>query len=212
MRKEKKITKVIDRLKNRLSIIDARLRYNRIPFSLISNNCWGAEIYPILGMKYLTPFVGLYINAPCYIKLLKNFRVVIQEKLRFIEKSKYKNNKPKYPIATIGGEIEIHFMHYKNNQEVQDKWSRRVSRIVTSDNRLFFKLDDAGMCTDEHIIEFHRLDYRNKFSFSKKCFSEFENNFKLSPKHIGMDGLDLFRVRNQYFDLIDYLNTCQFKK
>jgi uncharacterized protein (DUF1919 family) len=49
--------------KKKLSILNDRLRYDGNLFSLISSNFWGAEIYPILGMKYLMPFVGLYIDV-----------------------------------------------------------------------------------------------------------------------------------------------------
>ena len=29
------------------------------PFTIVSNNCWGAELYPLLGRPYETPFVRL---------------------------------------------------------------------------------------------------------------------------------------------------------
>jgi uncharacterized protein (DUF1919 family) len=57
---------------------------------------------------------------------------------KFYRKIKKKNKKFTYPIAAIGDDIEIHFMHYKTNQEVIEKWGRRPSKIVRSDKRLFF--------------------------------------------------------------------------
>lgn len=197
---------------NKFSILRSRLKYNGIAFSLVSNNCWGSEIYPILGLKYLTPFVGLFLYPSCYIRLLSNFTELINQQLIFTDHSKYRKNGPDYPVGILGNKVEIHFMHYGTKEEAGEKWNKRVRRLVKDQKRLFFKFDDSESCTDEQIIAFHRLNFGNKFSFTKNKLLEFANNFKLLPEHIGFDGLELFRVRNQYFDLIRYINESRFKK
>ena len=36
-----------------------RVRTRQRDFTIISNHCWGADLYPMLGLPYLTPFVAL---------------------------------------------------------------------------------------------------------------------------------------------------------
>jgi len=43
-------------------------------FTIVSNNCWGGEVYRGFGLPYQTPFVGLFLFPACYIKLLKNLK------------------------------------------------------------------------------------------------------------------------------------------
>ena len=115
-------------------------------FTIVSNNCWGGFVYQKFGLEYKTPFIGLFIFTPDYIELLKNFKELIFKELKFInfEQSKYykeiiKNkNYHIYPIAIIGGKVEIHFLHYKSNEEAAEKWKRRVKRI--NFNNILFKL------------------------------------------------------------------------
>jgi uncharacterized protein (DUF1919 family) len=49
-------------LKKELAII----KYKN--FVIVSDNCWGAEIYQWFNRPYNTPFVGLGIYGDCYIK------------------------------------------------------------------------------------------------------------------------------------------------
>jgi len=42
-------------------------------FVLISRNCWGGQVYQWLNLPYNTPFVGLFLFGPCYMKLLRDF-------------------------------------------------------------------------------------------------------------------------------------------
>lgn len=93
-------------------------------FTIISNNCWGATIYQELNLHYLTPFVGLYLNAPCYIKLLKKLAYYLKLPLTFTETSRYEiyNEKKRkgewsYPVGLLDGDIEIHFFHYNSQEE-----------------------------------------------------------------------------------------------
>src|SRR5690606_37279406 len=81
-------------------------------FAIVSNNCWGGGFYQALGLPYNTPFIGLYINIPCYIKMLGNMNHYLQQELEFIDNSKYPIKKSNYPIGLLG-DIEIHFLHYK---------------------------------------------------------------------------------------------------
>lgn len=60
--------------------------------TIISNNCWGGFMYQSCKLEYQSPFVGLFILAPCYIELLERFDEVINRPLIFKRTvdSKYK--------------------------------------------------------------------------------------------------------------------------
>lgn len=120
-------------------------------FTIVSNNCFAGFVYQKFDIPYNTPFVGLFILGPDYIELLKNFNILIKEKLVFIkgDESKYKdyliktNRFNKYPIGKLGNDVEIHFLHYKSETEAQEKWNRRLKRM--NFNNILFKFSDNDM-------------------------------------------------------------------
>ena len=69
--------------RRRFAATIAQQRLNNKNFTIVSNNCWGAEIYRELGLQYQTPFVGIAIFAPCYIKLVKDLPKYMGETLKF---------------------------------------------------------------------------------------------------------------------------------
>ena len=143
-------------------------------FTIISNNCFAGFVYQKFDIQYNTPFVGLFILGPDYIYLLKNFNRLIKEELIFINanESRYKeylikaNRFNKYPIGKLGNKVEIHFLHYKSQQEAKEKWNRRVKRI--NFNNILFKFSDNDLSNEELIQEFDELPYKNKICFTSK--------------------------------------------
>jgi uncharacterized protein (DUF1919 family) len=90
---------------------------------LISRNCWGGQAYQSLGLPYNSPFVGLFLFGPCYMKLLRDFDSYMQMELEFIEISKYADAYNNHPIALLG-DVEIHFQHYGSIEEAREKWNK----------------------------------------------------------------------------------------
>ena len=169
-----------------INILDIKIKIakylNRIglrnrQFTIISNNCWGGYVYQEFGIRYNTPFIGLFIFSPDYIKLLQNFKYYLSEKLVFIkiDESKYYNEinemgiKKIYPIAVLD-DIEIHFLHYKTEKEAEEKWTRRLKRI--NYNNILFKFSENYLCTDDLIKQFINLDYENKICFATKDYND----------------------------------------
>ena len=143
-------------------------------FTIISNNCFAGFVYQKFDIQYNTPFIGLFILGPDYIYLLKNFNKLIKEKLDFINanESRYKeylinvNRFNKYQIGKLGDKVEIHFLHYKSQEEAKEKWNRRVQRI--NFNNILFKFSDNDLSNEELIQEFDELPYKNKICFTSK--------------------------------------------
>ena len=78
-----------------------RLKNNS--FCIISNDCWGGELYAYFDVQYNTPFIGLYLMAPCYIKLLQNFEDYMQLDLNFIESL---NTRMSIPTNSISNSLQ----------------------------------------------------------------------------------------------------------
>lgn len=186
-----------------------RLKYKNKDFVIISNNCWGAEIYKRLGLKYNTPFVGLFIHGPDYIKLLDNFEYYLKSELSFIEKSKWLDSSVSYPIGILK-DIEIHFMHYKDKNEAIDKWRRRLDRMNKKDiNNYYFKIDDRDLSNENIILKFHQLPYKNKISFSIKEL-KIKNHIKIKENENNQtvpDGVQLYQHSFKYLDVLKWVDT-----
>lgn len=190
-----------------------RARLKNTNFVLISRNCWGGQAYQWLGLPYNTPFVGLFLFGPCYMKLLRDFDTYMQMELNFIETSKYEDAYNNHPIALLG-DVEIHFQHYESIQEAQEKWNRRKRRMleIPKDN-YYFTICDRREVTSLEINEFHKMNFKNKLSFSfdkieglsslqHLRFIKDESKKKGSPPN----GKKRFKLSFLYFDLVHWLN------
>ena len=150
-------------------------------FTVISNNCWGAQIYQDLGIAYETPFVGLFVDPDSCLNLLSRFRSVIQSQLTFARVSHHpavntyrREHGGEYPIGKIADDIEIQFLHSKTEAEAADKWNRRVARIPPDDDSLFVKFCDHDnnyrfggpeRVTQAHLEAFDALPFAHKVCF-----------------------------------------------
>lgn len=173
-------------------------------FTIVSDNCWGGKVYQELGIPYASPFVGLFIFSPDYLKLLRNFTYYMDCELIFKKSSVHIDNfYNEYPIANLG-DIEIHFLHYKSENEAKDKWNRRKSRMHW--DNLFFKMNDNDKCSFELLKEFDKLPIKGKVIFSSKNYSELDHLvFFKHNEHDESVGIDLKTYR-KYFDAVDWLN------
>ncbi len=195
--------KDISRLKNRT-------------FVLISRNCWGGQVYQWLGIPYNTPFVGLFLFGPCYMKLLNDFDRYMKLELKFREISKYPEAHNDYPIGVLD-DIEIHFQHYSNPEEAKEKWYRRRERMLKHKNNddYFFSICDRRGVTESDILAFHKLNFKNKISFSFYKIKGLDKHRHIKfiqdlskKKGAPPNGKKRFKLTFLYFDVVNYLNTA----
>ena len=193
-----------------------RRRLKKKEFVIISKNCWGGQLYQWLEIPYNTPFVGLFLFGPCYIKLLERFDYYMQQELVFIEHSRYKTYlKHSYPIGLLG-DLEIHFQHYANEEEAIDKWKRRVNRmnLVEDKDNFYFSICERRDTNQEIIKQFHRLPFKNKISFSLDHINNLDNtqHVQVDPSNKKKDamfynGKKLFKLTFMYVNIINWINT-----
>lgn len=165
------------RLKLRRIYIKITAKYrnkllNDTSFTIISNNCWGGFVYKSYNIQYNSPTIGLFFMADDYVKFTSNLKNYISKDLNFIEatKSKYYNELKEdkrfgnYPIGKLG-DIEIMFLHYKDENEAYEKWTRRCERINW--NKILVKFNDQNGCTEENLKVFNDISHKKVIFVSK---------------------------------------------
>ncbi|EFF63409.1 DUF1919 domain-containing protein [Turicibacter sanguinis] len=182
-------------------------------FTIVSNNCWGGFIYKRFKLQYNSPFIGLFIFAPDYIYLLKNFNNIINNDIRpvqpqesrYYEQLKKYRILDKYPIGKLDDNVEIHFLHYKTFNEAKEKWDRRVKRI--NFQNLLIKYSDKDLSNDDLINEFDKLDFEYKIAFCAKEFPKLKSVIYVEKyKNKGYVENE-WKYYDKYIDIISILNS-----
>ena len=188
-----------------------RVRVGAAPVSFVANNCWGGFVSHRLKRQYASPFVGLFLMPDCYLQLLENFERTLTEPLKFTSQSRYPEAnaarlQTPYPLAVLGEDVELHFLHAHSEAEAFEGWTRRLTRLDRK--HLAFKLCDRDGCTDEHIERFVRLPFERKVCFVSRprpsvantiVIPGFEADGQLPP--------NLADVMDPYFDLARWLKS-----
>ncbi len=189
-------------------------------FVIVANNCFGGQVYKSFGLPYNTPFVGMFLYGPCYIKLLKDLENYLAKDLVFVTESVYQDRAKTYPVAKLG-DIELHFSHYTSEKEAAEKWYRRKKRMCENFNldNFYFIISDRERVDVNLIKEFHKLPYKNKISFGAKAidglcslkhvavFEAFKRNKNQVP-----GGTKLFKISSLYFDFEKWINDKKVKR
>lgn len=182
-------------------------------FSIIGNNCFVGGMYHKYGLKYTTPTIWTYIYSDDYLRMLDNLDWYLSQPLEFTQISKHKISKEFtkitgqiYPIGLLGGDVEIHFMHYTTQQMAKEKWTTRLKRF-RRDN-LFVVFSDSRDFKEAHLEKFAQLPFEHKIFLSAKprdCFecTVFVRDYAYEPYIF-----DVTRNRKyeKYMDLTRWLN------
>ena len=176
-------------------------------FCVISNDCWGAELYKLLDKPFNTPFIGLMIMSPCYIKLLQKPQYYLNQPLNFRTESRYPEMQEiksgiNFPLATLGdSDIEVHFMHYRSRDEANSKWNRRCKRIDW--DHLFIKYDcGKDYASKDDVETFTKMNYAHKLLLGKE---QFQNTDMFILKEYHVNGRKQFKNSFLNFDPIGWL-------
>lgn len=206
-----KIFKYLDYITELIYRKLVRFRLKKKTFSIISNDCWGGSVYLDLGIPYTSPTVNLFIYSSCYIKFIKDLEKYISLDIVFVDKSKYdvsneNRNKKNYPIGMLD-DIEIHFLHSKDNIDAQMKWNMRKQRIDF--NNLFFKFSDSHMIDSKDLLEFEKLPFKNKVIFVSKKYDGLNKYVLLNffKKHGKVsDPFKYVWIYRLHFDFVKWIN------
>ncbi|HWN95234.1 MAG TPA: DUF1919 domain-containing protein [Methylomirabilota bacterium] len=187
-----------------------RARVTNRDFTIISNDCFGGMAYEELGMRYDSPFVGMFLVPEDYMQLLRGLRRYCEEPIQFKAASRHSaiNEwreviRKQYPIGVLGGEVEIHFLHYAARDEAEAKWTRRAQRIHW--DNLLVKIcwhDDARM--ESWLGEFDGMPFSRKLGLVPHELPGLRSSVAL--RGYTTDGTAQYWIAHRHFDVAAWLN------
>lgn len=197
----KKISEKINRILRYFINRNMRRKLTNKNITLVSSDCNGTFILHDLGLRFNSPFVNLWMLPTDFIKMLSNFEYYNKQTLEFI-----KVKEVEYPIGKLD-DIAIHFMHYKDEREVKMKWERRKKRQDM--NNLFVMMTDRNGCTEQDLIDFDNLPFKNKVVFTHKYYPNLKSAYYIkgfeNQKELGY----IFEFSGisgkKYYDQFDYI-------
>jgi uncharacterized protein (DUF1919 family) len=191
-----------------------RIRDRR--FTIVSNDCWAAEVYRDLKLPYATPFVGTRIMGPEFMELIRDLPRALAGRLESLapSESRYAELVERelrewkhYTLGLLDGRIELHFLHYDTFAEAADKWHRRVERVVWSN--LFYKLSaDKDGFTEEHVREFDAMELPGKIAFVRRPYPGVRCAVVCGDEY-DTDAVKFYRPSLRHFDLSGWLNGAR---
>jgi uncharacterized protein (DUF1919 family) len=192
-----------------------RLLAGDAPFTIVSNNCWGAHVYQALGLPYATPFVGLFVPPDSYLALLRDFADLMRADLAFVGESRSTRVNAwrareglSYPIGLLGGVVEVNFQHYPDEAAALYAWHRRSARMSRDPRRLFFKFDDREGASEADIETFCALELANKVCFTAASHRAPTVVAPAAPGEDNvLDGLSLGAVSRRYFNTLRWISA-----
>ncbi|MDB2357676.1 DUF1919 domain-containing protein [Opitutales bacterium] len=168
----KSMLKKIDRRINRWKFKRSIYKLKDTEFCIVSSTCVGSRIYQILNRQYNTPFVGLRIQPACFAKLVANFETYMATELTFAKVSKYPNHPNSRrsdspcPIGLLGGDVELQFIHYADEEEATEKWNKRKARMDYK--KLYYILVIPDDCDQEIILQYTASEPQRKVCFHRQ--------------------------------------------
>lgn len=133
-------------------------------------------------------------------RYLKNIGFYLNQPLTFVQTEK------NYPVGKLA-DLEIHFMHYHSEQEANEKWQLRTSRM-NFDN-LFIMMTDRDGVTEKDIQLFDQLPFQNKVIFTHKPYPAFKSAYYIKgfEKQNQVGHIFEFSGWNgrKYYDQFDYV-------
>ncbi len=143
-------------------------------YSIIANNCIGADISKKAGMRFNSPTVNLQILPGQYCDFLMNLDKYLKTEmveLKFFSKEQREAIRELYgrdpealgfPFGILGNRIVVCLQHYNTFQEGYEAWNRRKSRV--KEKRAYIMALDSEV-TWKYASEFRNLKLPNRLLF-----------------------------------------------
>lgn len=200
--------------RNRLAASMLRSGLEHREFTVLSNDCWGQALYEGYGLPCQTPFSGAGMYADCFLRFLGDIESYLRSPLQFVPETRYGalgrirsqrgTRSGRWPIALLHGDVEVHFLHYRTEDESRRAWDTGCERLNLK--RLSVKLSaDKDGVTLEHVERFAAMPFERKLVLSRQSLPEIACALH-TPDYV-INGAVMFRRSAKYFDCTHWLNT-----
>ena len=169
--------RIIDGQKMLLPLFDFRQYVNLLknPITILSDDCWGGEVYHRLGLPFTSPLINVYWDKEEYIRFIQDPLFYLGTELTIVSDGRMPDA---YPIGRLGDgkrSVILKFLHVRTFAEAKEQWDRRNARVNC--NNLFAKLSVSR--TDNKKEEY--LQAYDKINHKKILFlaTEGEEEYKV---------------------------------
>lgn len=126
-------------------------------FSFFNNTCIGHQMFVLTNKKYTNPFIGsLFVYDHQFLKFCKNIHKYLNLIPSFNSPSdnanrgkKYYPNMGIYPVMYLD-DIEIHWIHEKDENELLEKYNRRKKRFLQEYKGEIMCIFSYSQCLQDH--------------------------------------------------------------
>jgi uncharacterized protein (DUF1919 family) len=170
-----------------------------VPFTVISDTCWGAQFYKHVRRTYNTPFIGLGIDPPDYIRFLGDVEGYLNRELEL--SGIYAVPRPDgvhWPLGRLG-DVEVQLYHYESFAAARDAWNRRVERIDLDNLHIVFHAS-RRRAKPADLEPFLALPHERKVAFTR----EPRAGAVTVPAWCN-NGAELFRRSQRVFDAVAWV-------
>jgi uncharacterized protein (DUF1919 family) len=202
------------RLRNRLGAGLLRAGLEHREFTVLSNDCWGQALYEGYGLPCQTPLMGAGMYADCFLRFLGNIEGYLRSSLRFVAETRYAAlgrirsqraaQNGLWPIAVLGDDVEVHFLHFRTEDDSRRSWEAGCERLNLKRIAVKFSADKDG-ATPEHIGRFAAMPFERKLLISRQSLPGIACAVQ-TPNYV-TNGAVMFRRSVRYFDCTHWLNT-----
>lgn len=195
------VARLLLRERERLSHAISRLMLPS-QFSILSDDCWGGQLFRQLHLPYSSPTVGLYVEPASYLEFVELvFRKELPD-LNFVVSDLG------FPVAVMQNDIRVCFVHYKSSVDAKEKFMRRFERIFWS--RLLVKIDFGKPGYDlRHIIRWNSMQLKNSIALYSPSTpvppAGIHNGVLIDEWTI--DGAAMFDVTRRYFNIYEWVRS-----
>lgn len=174
--------------------------------SIIASNCIAGEMYNNLGLKFTSPTINCFFRETDFLKFALKLKYYTSQKLIFVKNSRG------YPLGWLG-DIQVHFLHYKTEEEAERKWYERCDRI-DYDN-IYVIMSDQDL-SDEEFRLFQKISIaKRKIIFTtnpdrakeKDVFFIKEYEPYSYVTRYAVNRLNGFRDFERFWDFVAWLNS-----
>lgn len=196
---------IAKRLKTLRSRLARRYRHRRLlrrDFTVISDDCWGGQLYSAFGLKCHSPFIGMGMLAKEYIDFLNHFHDAGALDILGVST---RADQVYHLIQTR--HALLHGMHYDSAEDFRRTYERRCKTILW--DRVFIKIDFGKKnYRAEDIERWNALKFPNSVALYPDL-----PRFRALNIHNGvalpdweLDGVKQFYSSCRRFDIFTWLN------